>query len=93
MASVPDGSLHAGKKPPVKKADPLHGLKEDYLGIPASIRDQFGDQFANELYDGKKINKPIDTIDVRGLRFSCVAICCSAVISELHSSLLLLITY
>jgi hypothetical protein len=40
-------------------------LNEGYLHIPPTVKDQFGEKFAKELYDGKKINKPIDTIDVR----------------------------
>ena len=40
-------------------------LDEGYMKIPPSITDQFGEQFARELYDEKKINKPANTIDVR----------------------------
>lgn len=46
--------------PDVKKP-----LNEGYMKIPPSITDQFGEQFAKELYDEKKINQPANTIDVR----------------------------
>lgn len=42
-------------------------LNEGYMKIPRTITDQFGEQFAKELYDEKKINVPANTIDVRHL--------------------------
>lgn len=42
-------------------------LNEGYMKIPSSITDQFGEQFAKELYDEKKINQPANTIDVRNM--------------------------
>lgn len=37
---------------------------EGYLFIPPNVKDHFGKKFAKNLYDKKKINKPIDTVDV-----------------------------
>lgn len=58
----------SAKRDPAK-ADSKSRLDEGYMKIPPHITDQFGDQFAQELYDEKKINKPANTIDVRATLF------------------------
>lgn len=59
-ASAAGGAKREDVKPDIKKP-----LNEGYMKIPPSITDQFGEQFARELYDEKKINLPANTIDVR----------------------------
>jgi len=66
-----EGALGTKQSQSVKREPPLKDekrpLDEGYMKIPPHITDQFGEQFARELYDEKKINKPANTIDVRPL--------------------------
>ena len=66
-----DAKRGAKQSQPVKRdstsEDRKKPLDEGYMKIPPHISDQFGEQFARELYDEKKINKPANTIDVRPL--------------------------
>jgi DNA-directed RNA polymerase III subunit RPC2 len=61
-AAKGSGAKATGKRAAASK-EAKAPLNEGFMKIPPSISDQFGEDFARELYDEKKINKPANTID------------------------------